>query len=76
MVKIWDLFIYSEKSLCIRYWISSGFIATGIIQSRTEGKAKLYMFDEDSKIAMRLHEFARYIDMEHGKQQNKKKVYA
>ncbi len=35
--------------------------------TRTEGKAKLYMFDKDSKIAMELHNFARHIDFESSK---------
>ena len=35
--------------------------------TRTEGKAKLYMFDKDSKIAAELHNFARQIDFESSK---------
>ena len=35
--------------------------------TRTEGKAKLYMFDKDSKIAAELHNFARCIDFESSK---------
>lgn len=53
--------------------VNKGFLK----YSRTEGKAKLYMFDENSKIAISLNEFARNIDMEYGKDlKPKKKVFA
>lgn len=42
--------------------------------TRTEGKAKLYMFDKDSKIAMELHNFARHIDLESAKPVKRKAV--
>jgi predicted transcriptional regulator len=35
--------------------------------TRTEGKAKMYMFDNESIIAKDLHEFARKIDIESSK---------
>ncbi|HIG97181.1 MAG TPA: hypothetical protein HA230_02445 [Candidatus Aenigmarchaeota archaeon] len=42
--------------------------------TRTEGKAKLYMFDKDSKIAAELHNFARHIDFEQSKPSKRKLV--
>jgi len=54
---------YRTLQALIPELVKKGFLK----YSRTEGKAKLYMFDENSKIALQLHEFARHIDIEHGK---------
>lgn len=41
--------------------------------TRTEGKAKMFMFNKTSKIAKELHEFARTIDFEFVSTDQKKK---
>ncbi len=47
-----------------------------LVYTRTEGKAKMYKFDETSPVAKRLHEFARDIDFELAKMSAKKKITA
>ena len=44
----------------IKHLVKNGFIK----YSRTEGKAKMYMFNNDSPLASELHNFARHIDAE------------
>ncbi len=44
----------------IKQLVKNGFIK----YTRTEGKAKLYMFNSDSPVAAELHNFARRIDAE------------
>ncbi len=44
----------------IKQLVKNGFIK----YTRTEGKAKMYMFNSDSPVAAELHNFARRIDAE------------
>ena len=60
---------YRTLQKIIPQLVKKGFLK----YSRTEGKAKLYMFDEDSKIAIRLNEFARHVDIEYGEVLTQKK---
>ena len=44
----------------IKQLVKNGFIK----YTRTEGKAKMYVFNSDSPVALELHNFARRIDAE------------
>lgn len=44
----------------IKQLVKNGFIK----YTRTEGKAKMYVFNSDSAVAVELHNFARRIDAE------------
>ncbi|MBI2232575.1 MAG: hypothetical protein HYU56_01535 [Candidatus Aenigmarchaeota archaeon] len=44
--------------------------------TRTEGKAKMFIFNKESKIAKELHEFARTIDFEFLSTDHKKKQHS
>lgn len=50
--------------------VKNGFLK----YTRTEGKAKMYMFNNDSAIAKELHEFARTIDFEFAKGKKSVKI--
>lgn len=64
---------YRTLQKLIPQLVKKGFLK----YSRTEGKAKLYMFDEGSKIAVHLNDFARHIDMEYAENlKTRKKVAA
>ena len=58
---------YRTLQILIPELVKKGFLK----YTRTEGKAKMYMFDGDSKIAKELHEFAREIDFESAKIKSK-----
>ena len=51
---------YRTLQILMPQLVKKGFLK----YNRTEGKAKLYMFDVNSKIAKELHDFAREVDIE------------
>lgn len=68
--QFWDYSLKDvQKATCVshrtlqstvRHLAKNGFIK----YTRTEGKAKMYMFNSDSPVAVELHNFARRIDAE------------
>lgn len=55
----------------IPHLVENGFLKC----TRTEGKAKMYIFNSGSLIAKELHEFARTIDFEFAKAAGKRKAH-
>ena len=51
---------YRTLQIIIQELVKKGFLK----YTRTEGKAKMYMFNKESRIAMELHNFAREVDIE------------